>query len=215
MEFKESVKDIFSVPEDYFIVNYMSCDLQTIKDSDFELDRKYGLIKGISRQLEYNSYCMENFPKFTGNSLTPICGSAMLYNRVLPLFIRKKFSDKIDLDNVISAFEDLKEVALENGVFKIALKPLCTNGSRDSWIELKNSIKECFYDTDLTIEVCHMDDELLTPTQNDLLDLINRNTSLLQDRDWVNMYGLIESYLKKKGIEDGVKWNATFREGTE
>lgn len=181
MKFEEKVMDILEVPNKYFIVHASSCDLDMSTGLAKILDNSYDLVEGIKRKEIYGI----------------IPGECTLFNKVFTLFVKEKSYDKVTSENLKSAILNLRDMVEDEGVHFLAFPTICCGNMGMKWSEVKNIIKSAFYDTDVEILICHTDAKNITPTKQDIVDIIQNNVyeDESSEEKIIKLYGIIQSFV--------------------
>lgn len=199
MKFEEKVMDILEVPNKYFIVHASSCDLDMSTGLAKILDNSYDLVEGIKRKEIYGI----------------IPGECTLFNKVFTLFVKEKSYDKVTSENLKSAILNLRDMVEDEGVHFLAFPTICCGNMGMKWSEVKNIIKSAFYDTDIEILICHTDAKNITPTKQDVIDMIEEAIDENSDSEEniKKLYDIIKSFLdmyfKENEKEKSVDLDAT------
>ena len=199
MKFEEKVMDILEVPNKYFIVHANSCDLDMSTGLAKILDNSYDLVEGIKRKEIYGI----------------IPGECTLFNKVFTLFVKEKSYDKVTSENLKSAILNLRDMVEDEGVHFLAFPTICCGNMGMKWSGVKNIIKSTFYDTDVEILICHTDAKNITPTKQDVIDMIEEAIDENSDSEEniKKLYDIIKSFLdmyfKENEKEKSVDLDAT------
>lgn len=186
MKFEEKVMDILEVPNKYFIVHASSCDLDMSSGLAKILDNSYDLVDGIKRKINWNK-----------NYFHELLGDSILFNKVYTLFVKENSYDKVASENLKSAILTLRDMVEDEGVHFLAFPTICCGNMGMKWSEVKNIIKSAFYDTDVEILICHTDAKNITPTKQDVVDIIQNNVYEDEDSEEkiTKLYGIVQSFV--------------------
>ena len=186
MKFEEKVMDILEVPNKYFIVHASSCDLDMSTGLAKILDNSYDLVDGIKRKINWNA-----------NYSHELLGDSILFNKVYTLFVKEKSYDKVTSENLKSAILNLRDMVEDEGVHFLAFPTICCGNMGMKWSEVKNIIKSAFYDTDIEILICHTDAKNITPTKQDIVDIIQNNVyeDESSEEKISKLYGIVQSFV--------------------
>ena len=205
MKFEEKVMDILEVPNKYFIVHASSCDLDMSSGLAKILDNSYDIVEGIRRKLglEENENC------------EAYLGESVLFNKVFTLFVKEHSYDKTTISNFKQAIGYLRYEALKEGIKYLAFPTICCGNMGMKWSEVKYEIKSAFYDTDIEILICHTDAKNITPTKQDVIDMIEEviDENSDSEENIKKLYDIIKSFLdmyfKENEKEKSVDLDAT------
>lgn len=138
MEYSEIHRDLFTVDESYYLAHCISGDAGMSAGIAVDFKKKFRL-HGLQQQAKQ----------------TPLkIGSCVKVDRVLNLVTKRVYSGKPNYDTFTAAIKDMKEVAITNGITKIAMPKIGAGRDKLSWAKNREIIKEIFMDTDIEILVC-------------------------------------------------------------
>ena len=135
MEYSEIQCDLFAVDKEYFLAHCISSDAKMGAGIAVDFRKKF------------------NLGQFQKSAPYEI-GSCELIGRVLNLITKKVYWGKPTYETFTMAIKDMKRVALENGITKIAIPQIGAGLDKLSWAKNRQIIKEVFQDTDIEILVC-------------------------------------------------------------
>ena len=138
MKYTEVKKDLFKVSEDYYLAHCISTDA------------KMGA--GIAVAFKKKFKLRETIVKADRGDLG--VGTAFLEGRVINLITKPKYYHKPTYKTFTSSLEDMKRIAIENNIQRIAMPKIGAGLDRLSWAKNREIIKETFKDTDIEILVC-------------------------------------------------------------
>ena len=143
MNFKEETRDLFTVPQGYYLAHCISGD--------------YSLGAGIAAQFVdvYNMrYKLHrNYPIPDGEKFANV-GEALLIDNVFNLVTKDRVYHKPTYDTLIKTLEDMKEQCENLDIDKIAIPRIGCGLDGLSWDTVEEIIKEVFEDTDMEILIC-------------------------------------------------------------
>ena len=143
MNFKEETRDLFTVPQGYYLAHCISGD--------------YSLGAGIAAQFVdvYNMrYKLHrNYPIPDGEKFANV-GEALLIDNVFNLVTKDRVYHKPTYDTLIKTLEDMKEQCENLDIDKIAIPRIGCGLDGLSWYMVEEIIKEVFEDTDMEILIC-------------------------------------------------------------
>ena len=143
MNFKEETRDLFTVPQGYYLAHCISGD--------------YSLGAGIAAQFVdvYNMrYKLHrNYPIPDGEKFANV-GEALLIDNVFNLVTKDRVYHKPTYDTLIKTLEDRKEQCENLDIDKIAIPRIGCGLDGLSWDMVEEIIKEVFEDTDMEILIC-------------------------------------------------------------
>lgn len=136
MTYREEKRDLFSVPEDYYLVHCISAD--------------FALGKGIALEFK-KRFDMKNKLKTSGQS-----GKCILIERVFNLVTKETWRRKPTMDSLIESLHELKRQVTEKDIKKIAMPHIACGLDGMDWKEVSEQVRGVFSDTDVEILVCSM-----------------------------------------------------------
>lgn len=143
MNFKEETRDLFMVPQGYYLAHCISGD--------------YSLGAGIAAQFVdvYNMrYKLHrNYPIPDGEKFANV-GEALLVDNVFNLVTKDRVYHKPTYDTLIETLEDMKEQCENLDIDKIAMPRIGCGLDGLSWDTVEGIIKKVFEDTDMEILIC-------------------------------------------------------------
>lgn len=136
MTYTEEKRDLFSVPEDYFLVHCVSAD--------------FALGKGIA--LEFRKrFDMKNKLRDCGKS-----GKCILIDRVFNLVTKETWRRKPTMQNVTECLYEIRKQVTEKEIKKLAMPKIACGLDGLDWKEVSEQVRGVFNDTDVEILVCYM-----------------------------------------------------------
>lgn len=143
MNFKEETRDLFTVPQGYYLAHCISGD--------------YSLGAGIAAQFVdvYNMrYKLHrNYPIPDGEKFANV-GEALLIDNVFNLVTKDRVYHKPTYDTLIETLKDMKEQCENLDINKIAMPRIGCGLDGLSWDTVEEIIMEVFEDTDMEILIC-------------------------------------------------------------
>ena len=145
MTYKEEIRDLFTVPEEYYLVHCISADFGMSKGIVIEFNKRFDMKRKL--QSKYPDYVNE----WHHNNW---CGDCILESRVLNLITKERYFHKPTYDSLKSALLVCCSECLHNGITKIAMPIIGCGLDKLQWNKVSEIIKEVFEDTDIEILVC-------------------------------------------------------------
>lgn len=145
MTYKEEIRDLFSVPDDYYLAHCISADFALGKGIAVEFDKRFNM----------KTILKSHYPHYMFNwQLGRYSADCILEGRVLNLVTKERYFNKPTLDSMTSALDLMRDICEEEGIRKIAMPTIGCGLDRLRWDEVSEIIKEIFEDTDIEILVC-------------------------------------------------------------
>ena len=143
MVIKEERKNLFEVPQGYYIAACITGD--------------YSLGAGVAKQLDEHYNMKEKlhhfFPIPSGERAWYV-GNALLIDNVFNLVDKETRQDKVQEDNLYNALIDMYVQIDEKKVHKLAIPRLGCGCDGLEWEDVLEMIEEVFDDVDIEILVC-------------------------------------------------------------
>lgn len=147
MIYREEVRDLFSVPEEYCFAHCISADFGMGKGIVVEFNKRFDMKNKLkSKYPEYlHQYICHGFG-----------GDCILEGRVLNLITKERYFHKPTLHTMRSALEKMKKICAENHIAKVAMPTIGAGLDRLSWSAVQEQVHMVFDDTDMEILVCKL-----------------------------------------------------------
>ena len=145
MIYKEEIRDLFSVPEEYYLAHCISADFGMGQGIVVEFNKRFDMKRKL--QNKYPDYINE----WHHRQLTFNC---ILEDRVFNLITKERYFHKPTYDSLYGAVNLMKFICIQNNITKIAMPVIGCGLDRLSWNRVSEIIKEIFKDTNVDILVC-------------------------------------------------------------
>lgn len=145
MTYTEEIRDLFSVPEEYFLAHCISADYELGAGIAVEFNRRFDMRRKLKNDVpDYWDY-MQRYN---------LQGECVLIERVLNLITKEKYWYKPTYKSMRQALHCMKLVCEANNITKIAMPIIGCGLDRLKWDKVSEIIKEIFEDTEIEILVC-------------------------------------------------------------
>jgi hypothetical protein len=145
MIYKEEIRDLFSVPKDYYLAHCISADYALGAGIAVEFNKRFDMRRKLHSNVpDYWEYM----------KLYNLQGECILIERVLNLVTKEKYFHKPTYKSMKQALNMMKKVCIANHITKIAMPIIGCGLDRLKWDKVSNIIKNVFEDTDIEILVC-------------------------------------------------------------
>lgn len=145
MIYKEELRDLFTVPDDYYLAQCIS--------SDFAMGA--GIAVEFNRRFDEKNHLRQRFPNyqscFRNMGLQADC---ILDGRVLNLVTKERYFHKPTLKSMYGSLRVMKDICTDSNITKIAMPTIGAGLDRLSWNDVSELIKKVFNDTNVEILVC-------------------------------------------------------------
>ncbi len=145
MIYKEEIRDLFSVSEDYYLAHCISADFGMGKGIVVEFNKRFDMKNKLHRKyLDYiNEWHSRGYK-----------GDCILEGQVLNLITKERYFHKPTYQSMQSALEIMKKICEKEEISKIAMPVIGCGLDRLKWDNVSEIIKDVFADTDIEILVC-------------------------------------------------------------
>lgn len=182
MKFIEEVRDILDIEKKYFICHASSRDLDMSQGLANVINNTYDLVNGI--KLKYGTDYLA-------------VGESYVVGNVITLIVKRNKYDSVLLSDIKECIEDLACMVDDEGIRYIAFPKICCGNMGMNWKDVKQIIREVFEDLDVTILICHDNENDIVPDINDVISLLKEN----HDNMPLNIQGSLYQTIKQV-IED-------------
>lgn len=146
MIYKEEVRDLFSVPDDYYFVQCISGDFAMGKGIAVEFNKRFD----TKNQLQKNYASL-----FRRNNWSIIKSmECLLEGRVFNLVTKFRYYEKPTYQSMTDSLKRMKVICEARNIHKIAMPTIGCGLDRLQWDKVSEIIKEVFEDSDIEILVC-------------------------------------------------------------
>lgn len=145
MLYKEEVRDLFSVPKDYYLAHCISADFGMGRGIAIEFnnrfDMKRKIIKMYPKGFRDCDGCLESM-------------GCVLIDRVLNLITKRQYFEKPTYRSIEGALYFMRELCKENNIKKVAMPLIGCGLDKLDWDRVSEVIKRTFKSSDIEILVC-------------------------------------------------------------
>ena len=144
MIYKEEVRDLFSVPEDYYLAHCISADFGMGK----------GIVVEFNKRFDIKNKLLTKYPNFVNDyHHYKYGGMALIEGRVINLITKERYWEKPTYKTLRNAL-NIAKIRLPLECKKIAMPVIGCGLDRLEWSKVSDIIKDVFSDTDIEILVC-------------------------------------------------------------
>lgn len=145
MIYNEEVRDLFTVPDNYYLAHCISADFGMGKGIVVEFNKRFDMKRKL--QNKYPDFINEwNHRKWSFNCI--------LEDRVFNLITKERYFHKPTYDSLYGSLNLMKFICIQKGINKIAMPIIGCGLDRLEWNKVRDIILEIFSDTDIEILVC-------------------------------------------------------------
>ena len=141
MTIKFENRDLFTVPQGYYLAHCISADFALGAGIAKTFDEVYNMRFKLFR--EYDMYTYEG-------------GDALLIDNVFNLVTKPKCYHKPRYEAIEAALETMKDIMEMNAITKLAMPKIGCGLDRCDWDEVYDIICAVFEDTDVEILICEL-----------------------------------------------------------
>ena len=145
MEFREEKRDLFSVPEDYYLAHCISADFAMGKGIAVEFNRHFDMKNKL--KAHYPDY-LDQWQREKKRS------GCILAGRVFNLITKERYFQKPTYETLRGALECMKALCVQKGVRRAAMPVIGCGLDRLAWEQVSAVIQDVFSDTGIEILVC-------------------------------------------------------------
>ena len=145
MELREEKRDLFSVPDDYYLAHCISADFAMGKGFVVEFNRRFDMKNKL--KAHYPDY-LDRWQQEKKRS------GCILAGRVFNLITKERYFQKPTYESLRGALECMKTLCGEKGVRRVAMPVIGCGLDRLEWEKVSAIIREVFSDTGVEVLVC-------------------------------------------------------------
>jgi hypothetical protein len=146
MTYREEKRDLFSVPDDYYLAQCISADfgmgMGIAVEFNKRFDMKRKLISKYANWLRYWDMTEEQQ------------GTCLLEGRVFNLITKRNYWEKPTYKTITKALQAMCVLAKNNGVKKIAMPMIGCGLDKRHWDKISPIIQVTFSDMDIEVLIC-------------------------------------------------------------
>lgn len=145
MIYKEEHKDLFSVPEDYYLAHCISADFGMGK----------GIVVEFNKRFDMKRKLQKIYPDYINQwHRNKMIGDCIQQDKVFNLITKERYCMKPTYDSLKVALLEMKDLCNEIHVTKLAMPVIGCGLDRLEWSKVSEIIKDIFKDTNIEILVC-------------------------------------------------------------
>lgn len=145
MIYKEEVRDLFTVPEEYYLAHCISADFGMGRGIVVEFNKRFDMKRKLqSKYPDYiNEWCKNKY-----------IGDCILEDRVLNLITKERYFHKPTYETMRAALIEMKSICSFYDIKKVAMPIIGCGLDRLEWDKVSNIIKNIFENDDIEILIC-------------------------------------------------------------
>lgn len=145
MIYKEETRDLFAVPEEYYLAHCISADFKMGKGIAVEFNKRFDMKKILENKYP-NFIYLWNHHDWDYHCI--------LEGRVFNLITKERYFQKPDYAGISGALLLMKALSVKNKISKIAMPIIGCGLDKLEWNKVSDIIKHVFSDTDIEILIC-------------------------------------------------------------
>ena len=149
MQYREEVRDLFSVSDDYYLAHCISADFGMGKGIVVEFNKRFNMKNKLISKYH-------DFLRYWDDEKDECKGTCILEGRVFNLITKRNYWLKPTYKTITQALKHMKMLALNNSVTKIAMPTIGSGLDRLNFDKVSEIINDVFSDTDIEILVCKL-----------------------------------------------------------
>ena len=144
MTIREENRDLFTVPQGYYLAHCITADFSLGAGIAKKIDEVYNMKEKLEMTYDCNVYKL-------------FVGRALLIDNVYNLVLKKNPNKKAKYKNLRKALEDMSNDMEDNLITKVAMPKIGCGHEGLEWSKVKEIIEEVFGWTDVEILICSLD----------------------------------------------------------
>lgn len=145
MTYREEIRDLFSVPEEYYLAHCISADFGMGKGIAVQFNEHFNMKQKL--QKSYPDYINEwHHYKYTGDCIVK--------DRVFNLITKERYFHKPTYESLELALHEMSNLCGYFKIKKVAMPMIGCGLDRLEWVKVSEIIKKVFEDTDVEILIC-------------------------------------------------------------
>ncbi len=150
MTIREENRDLFAVPQGYYLAHCITADFSLGAGVARKMDEVYNMRKKLFDSFDFDTVYNRNF---TGSEYV---GDALKVDNVFNLVLKKNPKKKAKYKKLRSCLENMKNDMECNFITKVAMPKIGCGHEGLEWDRVREIIEEVFDNTDIEILVCSM-----------------------------------------------------------
>ena len=150
MTIREENRDLFTVPQGYYLAHCITADLSLGAGVAKKIDEVYNMRNKLMCNYADISYEEDS------DSYAFYVGKALLIDNVFNLVLKKNPTKKAKYKKLRHTLENMKDQMDENLITKVAMPKIGCGHEGLDWDKVREIIEEVFEDTDVEILICSL-----------------------------------------------------------
>lgn len=150
MQYSETVRDLFSVDQNYYLAHCISADFALGAGIAVQFNKRFDMKNKLKR-------CYPNYIGYYDAQVSKgISGSCIIEGKVLNLITKRNYWNKPTYKSLEDALLNMKHICKIHNIKKIAMPLIGCGLDRLEWYKVSALVKRLFSDTDIEILVCKL-----------------------------------------------------------
>ncbi len=147
MLYREVQKDLFTVPDSYYLAHCISADFGMGKGIAVQFNEQFNMKQTLLRKYpDYLQYYQKN----------KLQGDCILEGRVLNLITKERYYQKPTLITMMTALSKMHQICQVRHITKIAMPLIGAGLDKLDWGKTSETLRYAFSDDDIEILVCKL-----------------------------------------------------------
>lgn len=145
MIYKEEIRDLFSVSDDYYLAHCISADFGMGK----------GIVVEFNKRFDMKRKLQGKYPDYVNKWHRSKClGDCILEDRVLNLITKERYFHKPTYETMRVALSEMQAMCWHYDIKKVAMPIIGCGLDKLEWNKVSSIIKDIFENDDIEILVC-------------------------------------------------------------
>lgn len=149
MTYKEEVRDLFSVPDDYYLAQCISADFGMGAGIAVEFNKRFDMKNRLISKYT-------DFLRYWDDPSEECKGTCVLEGNVFNLITKRNYWHKPTYGTLGKSLEAMKTLVINNGVNKVAMPTIGSGLDKLNWDKVSGLMRNIFCDVDVEILVCKL-----------------------------------------------------------
>ena len=150
MIYREEIKDLFSVSNDYYLAHCISADFGMGK----------GIVVEFNKRFDMKRKLQQKYPDYINEWHRRKCiGDCILEDKVLNLITKERYFHKPTYESMRAALSEMQSMCWFYNIKKVAMPIIGCGLDRLEWYKVSSIIKNVFENDDIEILVCRQQND--------------------------------------------------------
>lgn len=145
MIYREEIRDLFSVPEDYYLAHCISADFGMGK----------GIVVEFNKRFDMKHILQSKYPDYVNQfHRQKIFFDCILEGRVFNLITKERYFEKPTYETMTGALYEMKAICWAKNIRKIAMPIIGCGLDKLEWSKVSKIIQNVFSEDNIEILIC-------------------------------------------------------------